>query len=114
MNRNGTRRNNTVWQSRWWLGAEKVANGGPHITKSAGDEVEHETGGRRIKKNNTFRTEFIMKMAMILQENEQIENLKFKPTTMVKNFKPKTQRRSKGISKVIFKYESKQLTKAER
>ena len=55
-----------------------------------------------------------MKMAMILRGNEAIEDLRFRPAAMVKNFEPKTQKRFRGISKAIFKYGHKQLAKAER
>jgi hypothetical protein len=51
---------------------------------------------------------------MILRDNENIEDLRFRPAAMVKNFEPKTRRRFKGITKAIFKYGHKQLAKAER
>ena len=51
---------------------------------------------------------------MILRGNETIEDLRFRPTAMVKNFKPNIWKRFRGISKVIFIYDLKQLAKAER
>ena len=64
--------------------------------------------------DNTIITEFKLKMAMILRGNENIEDLRFQPAAMVKNFEPRTRRRFKGITKAIFKYGLKQLAKAER
>ena len=64
--------------------------------------------------DNTIITDFKMKMAMILRGNEVIEDLRFRPAAMVKNFEPKTRKQFRGISKVIFKYGHKQLAKAER
>lgn len=53
-------------------------------------------------------------MTIILGKNERIEDLRFKPAAIVKNFEPKPRRISKGISKAIFKYGAKQLAKVER
>lgn len=43
----------------------------------------------KMENNTTIAAEFKMRMAMILRENERIEDLRFKPTTMIKNFEPK-------------------------
>ena len=51
---------------------------------------------------------------MMLRKNENIEDLRFRPATMVKNFEQKMRKMFKGITKVIFKYDLKQLAKAER
>jgi hypothetical protein len=64
--------------------------------------------------DNTIIVDFKIKIAMILQNNESIEDLRFRPAAMVKNFEPKTCKRFKGITKVIFKYGLKQLANAER
>jgi hypothetical protein len=80
----------------------------------AGNALDHETGRRDMTNDNTIIAEVKIKMAMILQDNENIEDLRFRPVAMVKNFEPKTRRRFKGITKAIFKYDLKQLAKAER
>lgn len=67
-----------------------------------------------MTEDNTIVSDFKMKMAMILRGNEQIEDLRFRPAAMVKNFEPKTRRKFKGVTKAIFKYGFKQLIKAER
>ena len=67
-----------------------------------------------MSNDNTIIADFKMKMAMILKENEDIKDLWFMPAAMVKNFEPKTRKRFRGISKVIFKYGIKQLAKVER
>ena len=43
-----------------------------------------------MTEDNTIITDFKMKMAMILRGNEMIEDLRFRPAAMVKNFEPKT------------------------
>ena len=48
--------------------------------------------------DNTIIAEFKIKMAMMLRGNENIEDLRFRPAAMVKNFEPKTRRRFKGIT----------------
>lgn len=45
---------------------------------------------RELENDNMIIAEFKMKMAMILRENERMEDLRFKPVAMVKNFKAKT------------------------
>ena len=67
-----------------------------------------------MSNDNTIIIDFKIKMTMILRGNESIKYLRFRPATMVKNFEPKTRKRLKGISKAIFKYDLKQLAKAER
>ena len=64
--------------------------------------------------DNTIIADFKVKMAMILRNNENIEDLRFRPAAMVKNFEPNTRKRFKCIIKVIFTYDLKQLAKAER
>ena len=63
--------------------------------------------------DNTIIADFKMKMTMILRNNENIKNLRFRLAAMVKNFKPKTRKWFKSITKVIFKYGLKQLAKAK-
>ena len=64
--------------------------------------------------DNTIISDFKMKMALVLRNNEHIENLRFRAAAMIKNFELKTLKRFRGITKVIFKYGLKQLAKAER
>ena len=64
--------------------------------------------------DNTIINDFKMKMAMVLRNNEHIEDLRFRSAAMVKNFEPKTRKRFRGITKVLFKYDIKQLAKAKR
>ena len=66
-----------------------------------------------MSNNSTIIADFKMKMTMVQRDNETIENLRFKPAAMVKNFEPKTRKRFKGIRKAIFKYDLKYLGKAE-
>ena len=42
--------------------------------------------------DNTIISDFKMKMAMVLRNNKNIEDLRFKPAAMVKNFEPKTRK----------------------
>lgn len=67
-----------------------------------------------MKNDNTIIDDLKMKMTMILRGNEEIEDLRFKLAAMVKNFEPKICKRFRGINKAIFKYDLKQLAKAER
>lgn len=45
-----------------------------------------------LKNDHLIIVEFKMKLAMIQRDNETIEDLRFKPAAMVKNFEPKIQR----------------------
>ena len=40
--------------------------------------------------DNTIISDFKIKMAMVLRNNENIKDLRFRPAAMVKNFEPKT------------------------
>jgi hypothetical protein len=66
---------------------------------------------------DTIIADFKMKMAMILKGNKgnkRNRGFAVQAGPMVKNFEPKTRKKFKSISKVIFKYGRKQLAKAER
>ena len=76
--------------------------------------MDNKAGNRDMPNDNTIITDFKMKMAMILRNNENIEDLLFRPAAMVKNFEPKTRKRLKCITRAIFKNDLKQLAKAER
>lgn len=64
--------------------------------------------------DGSIMQEFKRQMAVVLRGAESIQNLKFKPAAMVKNFDKGTRKRFKNLSTAMFKKGTKELEKAAR
>lgn len=71
------------------IGRQRPKSGGPHSYIGRAMRWTTKLVKGEMENDNTIITEFKMKMAMILRGNEAIEDIRFKPATIVKNFKPK-------------------------